>query len=887
MTEKEPTARSPLQRANLLLREGKGEQALRTYLQIWQSTPYLRALVEVNIERILRKAPSETIDSALIQTAKQFISSKEAAPASSADRRTGLDAVVLNGRTLGGKRAVGIASIPSREFGLRQAIQSLVNQVDEFHIYLNGYGYLPEWLGTLPNVNTYTSESFGNIGDAGKFFGYDRTDADWYFTCDDDIIYPENYAERLIEASEQYESPVGVHASLLRFPSLSYYERTARHVIHFKWKSEVNRRVHILGTGTMLLNRRQVPFLPRFDYPNMADIWIAKFMAMQGIPLYAVSRPDFWLKEAEVPEESIYATNHNDKTDQRLIVEREVRLIGNAVKSVKGRHKKVLVGIKTFNRIEYLKECIQSLCRTACQVYFDIVIAVADDGSTDGTIEYLEELDVAFELHVIKNQRAYVSGQFNSLVRLGKELDVDFYIVIDDDVYFKRNGWMRGYFEAATRSGFHHLCHFNLPHFRQISEKTLESFPPRRREHKQFPLESYSAVRRAMGALFTLTPAVVEKVGFADEVNFFVRGGWHGDYSARCCRAGFNELERFWDWKNSNEFLELQNTRETVYRSAIAWESEEFKRASTPEERRRRERVRDMPLRIEVDERTAVSGPLISAEAACDFAPWTVNNVFDRVFVINLDRRADRMAYMHRRLSRHGICYERFPAIDGSSPEVRAHYQRYLESRPVPRAEARLNSKEFFFGGRTDAERTAHVEATIDGPAIRSAGAMAYLLTYREILRRCIEEGVQRVLILDDDCLFHREFEAGFSAAYTELPANWRIFQLGTMQYNWPLVDEYSERLYLPRGVLVASHAVGLHSETYPALLDGICRMTLPFDIGPLQDCGRIFTESSFICMPNLIIQDQSESDINSSDVAKAEASKAQNIYRWDPTQYD
>jgi glycosyltransferase involved in cell wall biosynthesis len=786
-----------------------------------------------------------------------------------------------------GERAAGIASIPCREDGLRHVIQSLSGQVDEFHIYLNNYGGIPPWLASLPRTTIYTSEMFGNIGDAGKFFGYDRTKADWYFTCDDDIIYPSDYTDQLIAAYQRHDCPVGVHGSLLRFENLDYYDQASRHVLHFKWKNVVEQRVHILGTGTMLFNRKQIHLLPQFSYPNMADIWIAKFMASNGVPLYAVARPDGWLKEVKVPEESIYSDNLYGKSDQRLIVNNELQHIRELVRSIKGKRKKVMVGIKTFNRIDYLKECIASFLRTSCHDRFDIVVAVADDGSTDGSIEYLEALKIPFELHIIKNQRAYVSGQFNSLVRLGQSLDTDFYFILDDDVYFKKSGWMQEYYDAAVRSGFDHLCHFNLPHFKQICEQNKEAFPPPRRDHKEFSIESYATVRRAMGAFFTLSAASISKVGFADEVNFFVRGGWHADYSARCCRAGFNETERFWDLAKSNDYVELQNTRTESYKTSIAWESEEFKRASTPQERKRREIIKANPRRCYIGAVDSTEGKLLSPQGAESHLPFTVNEVFDRVFVINLDRRPDRMSNMERSLRRHEIRYERFSALDGSAGDIHDIYRNYKKSRPAPRVEARLSSKEFFFGGRTDAERTAHVEVMVGGPAIRSAGAMAYLLTYKNILRRCIEENINRVLILDDDCLFHKEFTPLFSKTYSELPSKWKIFQLGTMQYNWPLVETYSEHLYLPHGVLVASHAVGLHRDTYPVLLDGISRMTLPFDIGPLQDCARIFTESSFVSMPNLIIQDQSESDINSSDVAKGEAEKKNNIYRWGISSYE
>lgn len=876
---------SLLKQANRFTREHKWEMALEIYLEVWRQGSYPRALLLDNIRYAYNKCDKANLK---WEVAKAV---SELGEMQAGERSTKVDLIPQThyihhaNRSLG-RRAAGIASIPVREMGLRRAIESLVHQIDEFHIYLNGYHDVPVWLKNISSAIIYRSAQFGELGDAGKFFGYARSDAEWYFSCDDDIVYPRDYAERLIAASQVYRAPVGVHGSILRYPDIGYYKKNSRHVLHFRWKNNVDRRVHILGTGTMLLNKKIIKALPHFGYPNMADIWMAKHMAELGIPMYAVARPDRWLKEIDVPGDSIYSANLEKETDQRLIVEREVTRIAHFGKYVKSIRKKVLVGIKTYNRLGYLRECVDSLCKTVCDERFEVVIAIADDGSNDGTREYLDSLSIPFEFHLIKNERSYVCRQFNSIIRLGEELNVDFYFILDDDVLFKKKGWMSGYFDAAIESGYHHLCHFNLPHFRQLCERTGEAFPPDRKLHKRHPLESHVSVRRAMGAFFTVSPEVVKRVGYADEVNFFVRGGWHVDFSARCCRAGFNEGERFWDLKDSNEFIELQNSRVSDYKSAISWQSEEFKRASTPQERKRRLAIQRMARRIHIPLELAVSGPRLDVDVERGGDPFTVNEVFERVYVINLDRRSDRMALMDKRLKDWGIAYRRFSAIDGANSDVKELYNRYLATRPKPSPDARMSSREFFFGNRTDAERTAHIEAAVKGPAIRSAGAFAYLLTYRNILRECIKDGLETVLILDDDCLFHKRFATLFSAAYSELPRSWRLFQLGSMQYNWSMTEDYSDHLYLPHGVLVASHAVGLQRETYAMLLDGISRMTLPFDIGPLQDCARAFDDMSFVCKPNLIIQDQAESDINSSDVAKIESEKAQNIYRWNLADY-
>lgn len=783
------------------------------------------------------------------------------------------------------KVAAGVASIPQREQSLAEVISVIAQQTDEIHVFLNKYEKVPSWLVGKPEVHVYTSQEFDDQGDIGKFFGLRNAKADFCLTIDDDILYPDDYTKRLVKAAQIYGSPVGVHGSLLRFPATGYYTPSSRSVFHFGAENPFDRRVHILGTGTLCFDKKILQESLVFPYRNMADIWFAKYCAQNEIAQICVARDSNWLQPIGSDDDSIYKKNHLARSTQNIIVDREVTLSAPLFSKAKSKLPKISVGIKTFNRLPYLKECIESLVRTV-DAEFETVIIVADDGSNDGTVEYLENLRIPFEFHVIRNKRAYVSGQANSIFERAMEINSDFIIMLDDDLYFKRTGWMKAYYETAINSGYHHLCHFNLPHYEQLCERRGEDFPPAARFHSEHPLVAHTGVENCMGALFTLTPDVVKKVGWADEVNFFVRGLWHVDYSTRCCRAGFNEAQRFFDIKDANDYLELQNTRTESYTTSIAWESPEFKKAAAPDERaRRRELIADSS-RIFISRSDAKFGRLIDRKKI-HTKKHTVNQFFDKVFVINLDRRPDRLQTISAKLSQLGIDFERFPAVDGTAADLQKEYSEYRKARELAPRGKKLTSRQFNLERRPDIERVESLEFSLNSAAIRTAGAWAYSKTYERILRRCLTEGMTRVLVLDDDACFHKDFHHLFDRAVAELPSDWKLFQLGTMQYDWDQTRPYSDHLYLPDGVIVASHAVGFHADAIPVMLDSIDRWSLPFDIGPLYYACREFKEKSFVALPNLIIQDQSESDIASSDVAHTESQKASNIYRWNIQDYN
>ena len=60
-----------------------------------------------------------------------------------------------------------------------------------------------------------------------------------------------------------------------------------------------------------------------------------------------------------------------------------------------------------------------------------------------------------------------------------------------------------------------------------------------------------------MGALFTFTKKLIEEIGYFDEDNFKLRGHSHIDFTLRCCRKDFNNIDTLFDFKNSNKYIKL------------------------------------------------------------------------------------------------------------------------------------------------------------------------------------------------------------------------------------------------------------------------------------------------------------------------------------------
>lgn len=99
---------------------------------------------------------------------------------------------------------VGIATFKGRELLLQRTIDSLKGQVDKIIVYNN-------------ELNT-------NLTDNGKFYGLNYvTKPSYYFSCDDDIIYPSDYIQKTIQAIDKHNCIVTYHGRRLKGIGVEYY----------------------------------------------------------------------------------------------------------------------------------------------------------------------------------------------------------------------------------------------------------------------------------------------------------------------------------------------------------------------------------------------------------------------------------------------------------------------------------------------------------------------------------------------------------------------------------------------------------------------------------------------------------------------------------------
>jgi len=196
-----------------------------------------------------------------------------------------------------------IASIPTRLDMLVNTVHSIIDQVDVVNICLNKYWFNP-FVG-YKKVNVIFSDN--KLGDAGKFKFMDGFNG-YYFTGDDDIIYPDTYIKDTIKELENYKIVTYHGRTFLHYPINSYYKTPAvRNRCLSKY--EYTEPVHIGGTGVMAFHTKDFNFkYDIFKKSNMSDIWVSCEAKKQGIKIWGLKHSDNYF-EYQHPEETIY----NDK----------------------------------------------------------------------------------------------------------------------------------------------------------------------------------------------------------------------------------------------------------------------------------------------------------------------------------------------------------------------------------------------------------------------------------------------------------------------------------------------------------------------------------------------------------------------------------------------
>ncbi len=218
-----------------------------------------------------------------------------------------------------------MATFPARAASLENAVTSLIDQVDHLYIYMNGYDEVPSYLNNS-KITAYTDGD--DLRDAGKLYYIPDLDNAYCLLVDDDIVYPDDYAERLVRHIESYDrgAIIGVHGVIFANPLDRYFSKN-RTVYSFKHALSDPKQVNALGTGTVAFHTSTITLPNNIeDAQGMVDIWLAIAAKKQDIAMYAIPREAGWMKAiAQENNVNLYDEFVEDDTRQTEML----RAVGN------------------------------------------------------------------------------------------------------------------------------------------------------------------------------------------------------------------------------------------------------------------------------------------------------------------------------------------------------------------------------------------------------------------------------------------------------------------------------------------------------------------------------------------------------------------------------
>lgn len=196
------------------------------------------------------------------------------------------------------------------------------------------------------------------------------------------------------------------------------------------------------------------------------------------------------------------------------------------------------------------------------------------------------------------------------------------------------------------------------------------------------------------------------------------------------------------------------------------------------------------------------------------------NEYFDEVYVLNLERRLDKWTSISSRLKREKITATRFLGVDGANLGIKGEFD-YIKQKNQP-------SK------------------------IKTVGAYAILKSFISLYNMILNNRkLKRVLIFEDDVLFHHNFSTLFLSSISSIP-NWNMWYLGGSQYSVNDSDKINDNFSYAKNI-DGNYSIAVQSSFIPAILSELNKLILPADSAikdnlQINKNNNIIVSTPFLC---------------------------------------
>lgn len=252
--------------------------------------------------------------------------------------------------------------------------------------------------------------------------------------------------------------------------------------------------------------------------------------------------------------------------------------------------------------------------------------------------------------------------------------------------------------------------------------------------------------------------------------------------------------------------------------------------------------------------------PTITYDILQNNKNFLLNNYFDKIYVLYLPRRKNKtLEELHKYEIWNYILFEGF---DGkNSLIIQKEYNQYLQHKP--------------------SEQEKIIKCNRRG--IGSVGSWAILKSMYNMIVDAKNKGYQRILVLQDDTIFHKNFAKKFEEKIENIDnQKWKLLYLGATQHDWYNIETVHS-YYHPCGTTDGAFAVGIHCSVFDEILVEISKFNMPFDSGPLWTIQKKYQDQCYVLYENIIIADLTSSDLRES----RNMTMFSQCFKWDLHNYD
>jgi GR25 family glycosyltransferase involved in LPS biosynthesis len=226
-----------------------------------------------------------------------------------------------------------------------------------------------------------------------------------------------------------------------------------------------------------------------------------------------------------------------------------------------------------------------------------------------------------------------------------------------------------------------------------------------------------------------------------------------------------------------------------------------------------------------------------------------LNNLFEKIYLINLDRRKDRYDQFLKISDKYNFSFERVKAFDGHSL-INENFSYENKKISFRKNEFYKHEPGNHFGIENYHDRYFK-------------GAVGCLISHLEIIKTAEKNNYSSILLLEDDVAFSDDFEKKIEKLYNNFPKEWDMFYLsGSLIKEGEKFNYYSELINSH-----TTHSYAVNSSVYKTLIKLLEKNIF---IKPIDSCYVTIQESirAYIAMPFLTYQSSGFSDIHNSEAS-------------------